>query len=257
MSPVFLNIIMFLLVTAAYLRVRPAPTLSVPNSPATALSYGATYVLALVATQFAAMAGFTSSLAAVFVVVLVAWSLLFGAALAAAEFVPSLSRSFADVFGYFFVAGRANSFLVDTLVRPMDSNAALDNASIDTAAADVYAADLVRRIYGNESLLINEITVASFAHYWDMMRPLRKQEFKDEAAAPTLAQREKLFDIVVARETAGKAAWLVYVGMLVVALVSVKTAGYFASTNSGSTNGSTNSSTNSASTNNSTTASTQ
>ena len=198
------------------------------------------------------MAGFTSSLAAVFVVVLVAWSLLFGAALAAAEFVPSLSRSFADVFGYFFVAGRANSFLVDTLVRPMDSNAALD-----TAAADVYAADLVRRIYGNESLLINEITVASFAHYWDMMRPLRKQEFKDEAAAPTLAQREKLFDIVVARETAGKAAWLVYVGMLVVALVSVKTAGYFASTNSGSTNGSTNSSTNSASTNNSTTASTQ
>ncbi len=41
-------------------------------------------------------------------------------------------------------------------------------------------------------------------------------EVKDEAAAPTLAQREKLFDIVVARETAGKAAWLVYVGMLVV-----------------------------------------
>ena len=147
--------------------VRPAPTLSAPVLPATALSYGATYVLALVATQFAAMAGFTSSLAAVFVVVLVAWSLLFGAALAAAEFVPSLSRSFADVFGYFFVAGRANSFLVDTLVRPMDSNAALDNA-----AADVYAADLVRRIYGNESLLINEITVASFAHYWDMMRQI-------------------------------------------------------------------------------------
>jgi hypothetical protein len=82
--------------------------------------------------------------------------------------------------------------------------------------------DLVLKIYGNMSILINQLTPSNFNYYWDnMLTPLFKDEYKVDK---TLAETKKtdLLKLVVQRDNIGEGMWYIYTGILICSLVQFK-----------------------------------
>jgi len=82
--------------------------------------------------------------------------------------------------------------------------------------------DLVLKIYGNMSILINQLTPSNFNYYWDnMLTPLFKNEYRVDK---TLAETKKtdLLKLVVQRDNIGEGMWYIYTGILICSLVQFK-----------------------------------
>ena len=82
--------------------------------------------------------------------------------------------------------------------------------------------DLVLKIYGNMSILINQLTPSNFNYYWDnMLTPLFKDTYKLD---PSLAETKKndLVKLVITRDNIGEGMWYIYTGILICSLVQFK-----------------------------------
>jgi hypothetical protein len=84
------------------------------------------------------------------------------------------------------------------------------------------AADAIVKICGNTSILINQIVPENFNDYWDILKPLMKDKYKDDTSKATIAKKTELFDIVVTRDNIGETMWYIYTGLLLTSIVQLK-----------------------------------
>ena len=146
------------------------------------------------------------------------WSLIFGVVIITIMIFPGFKSAFSDVIGYFYISSKANEVLNTLLV---DKNIRMDNLQPSEKDKMKDAADLVMKIYGNTSILINQIVPSNYIQMWDQMRILRKPEYQDDNNEKTKALKEQLFGLVVSRENVGEAMWYIYTGILIISLVKM------------------------------------
>ena len=84
------------------------------------------------------------------------------------------------------------------------------------------AADLIIKICGNSSILINQIVPSNFDTYWNILKPLMKEKYQDDASRQTNDIKNDLFEVVVTRDNVGEAMWYIYTGVLLTAIVQLK-----------------------------------
>jgi len=146
------------------------------------------------------------------------WSLIFGVVIITIMIFPGFKSAFSDVIGYLYISSKANEVLNTLLV---DKNIRMDNLQPSEKDKMKDAADLVMKIYGNTSILINQIVPSNYIQMWDQMRILRKPEYQDDNNEKTKALKEQLFGLVVTRENVGEAMWYIYTGILIISLVKM------------------------------------
>jgi hypothetical protein len=173
------------------------------------------------------------------------WLLIFGVIIIVLLVFPGFKSVFSDVIGYFYVSNQANKIITELLVnRDLKNILEEDDKApqlqppppppqqIQVAGADEVdnkekkkledAADAIVKICGNTSILINQIVPENFNDYWDILKPLMKEQYKDDTSKITIAKKTELFDIVVTRDNIGEAMWYIYTGLLLTSIVQLK-----------------------------------
>jgi hypothetical protein len=189
------------------------------------------------------------------------WTLIFGVLIIIITIYPGFKSAFSDVVGYFWVASSANKIITDLLVNPdlekfLNRNEDEEHAEFikrnasapgiddfnaepgiemtnfkpspsqkggDTTKEQMQeAADLIIKICGNSSILINQIVPSNFDTYWNILKPLMKEKYQDDASRQTKDIKNDLFEVVVTRDNVGEAMWYIYTGVLLTAIVQLK-----------------------------------
>lgn len=99
-----------------------------------------------------------------------------------------------------------------------------DNTAKSDAITDANANDLILKICGNSGILINQMLPSNFESYWNTLSSLFKDEYKNSENGNYLKQ--KLFNLVVARDNVGESMWFIYTGILVSAIVQFQIASF-------------------------------
>jgi hypothetical protein len=246
MAASYTNLFAFLLtIIVYYLVLKPALTLDIVRAPqllaeytAATYRYLAIFIGAVILVQFAVnvatisnMCGgaITQNVAYGGFITFIPWTLIFGVLVAVMIMYPAFRRIFADVFGYYYIASSANKILTELLINKevqqqidADTNPAItseDRVKMQSAA------DMIIKICGNPGVLINQLTPTNFMEYWGLLQPLMKSKYTGaEGAAAAGELQTRLFDLVVAKDNVGEAAWFIYTGVLIVSLVQMKIA---------------------------------
>jgi hypothetical protein len=237
-----LNIVTFLLTTLLYyLTIKPVITYDIlvdPEKHKKFISNGYTnlgiYVLLIIVSQYLVNVSIitttcggsvTENLGAAAFLTFIPWSLMFGVLIIVLTMYPGFKTAFSDVIGYFYVSSSANKVLTDLLVD-RDLQATMDKDTTSTPEqkkSQQDTADAIIKICGNTSILINQIVPDNFVEYWNILKPLMKQEFQNNS--PESQERKmELFELVVTRDNVGEAMWFIYTGILVTSLVQLKIA---------------------------------
>uniref|UniRef100_A0A6C0E5F7 Uncharacterized protein n=1 Tax=viral metagenome TaxID=1070528 RepID=A0A6C0E5F7_9ZZZZ len=174
--------------------------------------------LNVMAMYFKCGGDFVDSLTNATSLTILPWSLIFGVVIITIMMFPGFKSAFSDVIGYFYISSKSNEVLNTLLV---DKNIRMDNLQPSDKDKMRDAADLVMKIYGNTSILINQMVPSNFVQLWDQMRILRKPEYQDDNNSTTAGLKEKLFGLVVTRENVGEAMWYIYTGFLIISLVKM------------------------------------
>ena len=175
-------------------------------------------VLNVMSMYFKCGGDFADSLTTAFSLTILPWTLIFGVVIIALMVFPGFKSAFSDVIGYFYISSKANEVLNQLLI---DKNIRVETLNPADKDKMKDAADLVMKIYGNTSILINQMVPSNFKQIWDQMRILRKPEYQDDANPNTNLLKEQLFSLVVTRENVGEAMWYIYTGLLIVSLVKM------------------------------------
>jgi len=235
----YFNIITFLLTTVFYyLALKPTlkyNDLVNDNQYKTYLQknylYLGVYFLLILIIQFTVNASIittkcggnvTENLGASGLLTFVPWTLIFGVVIIVLVAYPGFKSSFSDVIGYFYVSGSANKILTELLVNTK-INDQMNKENMDPSSKKhlEQAADMIIKICGNTSILINQIVPSNFVEYWNLLRPLMKDEYKVDGSLAD-EKRNELFELVVTRDNVGEAMWYMYTGLLICSIVQLK-----------------------------------
>lgn len=148
------------------------------------------------------------------------WVIIFGAMLTVLIIFPGFKGAFSNVIGYYVVANSANKILSTLLGNPeVDADAANDagDAATDNAPKLASTADALRKLMGNTSIMINEITPSNFVKFWDMLIPIMKKEYQTPGAAVEL--KTQLLESVILRDNIGEVCWFIYTSVLLFIVV--------------------------------------
>jgi len=144
------------------------------------------------------------------------WILIFGILLAVLVMFPGFKGAFADVLGYYAVAGSANSLfselLISTDIKNMIQNVGEENAQKDKLTM---AAEAIMKICGNKSILINQINPDNFLGIWDTLKPL----MLPSALTNEMSLKQQLLDLVSLKENIGEGIWYIYTAILISSIV--------------------------------------
>ena len=139
------------------------------------------------------------------------WLFIFGVLMATLFIFPGFKTAFSDVIGYFIVAGKANDIFAELLVNT--------DANTPELAS---AAEAIVKICGNKSVLINKLNIENFGDLWNILNPLKKQEFQSSNGIdPDSVKKLKqaLLDVVVLKDNIGEALWYIYSAILISSIV--------------------------------------
>jgi hypothetical protein len=144
--------------------------------------------------------------------------ILFGAMLIILVLFPGLKSAFADVVGYFWIADEANNVLHDLLIDEEISKS-IDKSNLNpTAKQDIETtAQTIIKIFGNKSILINQIVPINFNKWWNLLQPLMRPSMVNETI-----KKNEFFNLVLMRDNIGEALWYIYTGVLISLLVQMK-----------------------------------
>jgi len=229
--PSFLNLLIFVIITAFYFFMKPTMTTTELSGDSAAFTkksrmYLGIYFLATIVFQFglniwtvnARCGGDNIGTAAVFT--FAPWTLIFGVMILVLMMYPSFKTAFSDVVGYFAVSGSANTLLNQILINKPIQDAidqGTNQGSLQDKKATENAADLIIKIMGNTSVLINQLTPTNFAEYWTLLKPLMKPNVFDNGEL-----KEQLFVLVQMRDKIGEFMWYLYTGVLLTSIVQMK-----------------------------------
>lgn len=203
---------LFMLITVIYIILDYTTMSKRTEDPKSKMKQGLTYALiycsALIVIELFVNLSLTSEVcgsaqwgSAVFATIF-PWGLIFGSVMLLLNMFPGWLVPFSNTFGYLIaVLGGVNGVVSEILLpRPHDSSKGANSA---TQAA-------LAHIYGNKSLMVNEITSSSFNSFWIGMKSLMKQN-----AFESVRLKDELYKLVVMKESAAKFLWYVLAGGLV------------------------------------------
>jgi hypothetical protein len=194
--------------------------------------YLAIYVLLVIVIQFIVNSyvitstcggNITDNMSAAGIFTFIPWTLIFGTVILVLSIYPGFKTAFSDVIGYFYVSSNANKVLTELLVdREIQSKIDGDKTlSLEKKEELQNAADAIIKIFGNTSILINQIVPNNFNRYWDILKPLMKEKYQINSPLSDDIKNQ-LFDLVVTRDNVGEAMWFIYTGILLTAIVQMK-----------------------------------
>jgi hypothetical protein len=142
------------------------------------------------------------------------WILIFGIMLAVLIIFPGFKGAFADVIGYYVVAGGANDIFGQILLGT-DLNEMIENTqNADEKKELTKAAEAIVKICGNKSILINQINPDNFLNIWETLKPLMTPGSFENTEI-----QQQLLDLVVLKDNIGEAFWYVYTAILISSIV--------------------------------------
>ena len=241
MTNSYLNIVTFLLTTLFYyIALKPALPYDIYNN-ATEYSkhisnnymYLSIYVLLVILIQFIVNSSIISSscggsisenMGAAGVLTFIPWILIFGILVVILNIYPGFKSAFSDVVGYYYVSSSANKILSELLINKEIENKIKEdpNMTSDKREALETAADTIIKIFGNKSILINQIVPNNFNEYWSILKPLMKDKYQIDNSEETKKIKNDLFEIVITRDNIGEAMWYIYTGLLLTSIVQLK-----------------------------------
>jgi hypothetical protein len=240
MTSSYLNIVTFLITTIFYyFSLKPMlkyDVISEQNKYKTFISnsymYLAIYLLSIIVIQFivntyvitsSCGGNITDNLEASGFLTFIPWTLIFGAVILILSIYPGFKSAFSDVIGYFYVSNSANKILSELLIdRDIQNQIEGDLTLTPEKQTNLQnAADSIIKIFGNSSILINQIVPSNFNRYWNILKPLMKDKYQINTPQ-TDSLKNELFDLVVSRDNVGEAMWFTYTGVLLTALVQMK-----------------------------------
>jgi hypothetical protein len=155
----------------------------------------------------------SSNITSAFLMTIFPWFFIFGAVIIVLFILPGFKAPFSNVIGYYLVSREANRILNELLVNS-DIDNAMKNSNLSKYQKEELqnTAETILKIFGNKSVLINEIIPDNFMNFWNLLLPLMKPEYQN--GAPELQQ--KLFDVVSYRDNVGELIWYIYTGILII-----------------------------------------
>jgi hypothetical protein len=127
---------------------------------------------------------------------------------------PGFKGAFADVIGYYVVAGGANDIFGKILLGT-DLNEMIEKAQTKEQKDDLTkAAEAIVKICGNKSILINQINPDNFLNIWETLKPLMTP-----GSFENIEIQQQLLDLVVLKDNIGEALWYVYTAILISSIV--------------------------------------
>lgn len=232
----FISIIIFIIITILYyVAIKPKLTTEILANTDLYTGYAMTlyatlfaYFLAVILSQFGLNiytlittcgGSVLNNVISATYITLVPWIFMFGALIGVLIIFPGFKSAFSNVIGYFVVSNKANQILTE-LLKNMEVNKAIDGDpnAVDNKAAYESAADAIIKLFGNTSILINQIVPENFEEYWEMLTPLMKE------GANNLEMKQKLLDTVVLRDNVGEAFWFVYAAILIISITQYQIA---------------------------------
>lgn len=236
----YLNIVTFLLSTLFYyMALKPSLTYETNSSPEKLKDYTsnnylylAIYFVGVMVIQFMINTSVITNkcggsvaenIGASAALTFLPWSLIFGVIIIILLAYPGFKSAFADVVGYFYVAGKANELLTELLIdKNIQKTINEDvNATQEQKQSMQEAADAIIKICGNASILINQIVPTNFDNYWSILTPLMKTKYQT-LTPETMEKKNELFDVVVTRDNIGEAMWYIYTGILLTSIVQLR-----------------------------------
>ena len=140
------------------------------------------------------------------------WIFLFGVMLIVLEAFPFFKNVFSDIVGYFIVSDSANKVLTELLIQP-NIQEKIDQIP-DHKKEYQATANAIIKLFGNMSILINQIVTTNFLQYWTLLTPLMKEQYKNDKV-----MQQKLLNIVTTRENVGEGFWYGYTAILLISIV--------------------------------------
>ena len=243
MANSYLNIVTFLLTTLFYyLALKPALPYATYADKEQYMGYKqnnymflAIYVLLVILIQFMVNSSIlattcggnlTENMGAAGLLTFIPWILIFGVLVLVLSMYPGFKSAFSDVVGYYYVSSSASKLLTELLLnQDVEASAAQDpTMTPEKKRALEAAADAIIKICGNTSILINQIVPSNFDQYWDILKPLMKEQYRVSTDPNTIEKRNSLFELVVTRDNIGEAMWYIYTGLLLTSIVQLKIA---------------------------------
>ena len=83
------------------------------------------------------------------------------------------------------------------------------------------SADALLKIFGNSSILINEISPKGFDTSWELLRPLMKDRYKQDTDEIKKI-RDDFFKLVATRDNVGETFWYIYTGLFITSWVKLQ-----------------------------------
>ena len=224
-----ISIVFFLIVTTVLLILKivllPSGSLNEfeTGNPTSTIVY-IIYIFLLFAGNYMINISITSQLCSgtpqwgtTFIVTFLPWILIFGIINIVLIIFPGWLIPFSNTFGYFVVGFFGLKQLFDSKIISRD--AANRNVSSETINRDIDVARALQKIYGNESLLINEIPrdgsseqerVTSFNSFFKTMIQLKifKSDNNEDA-------KVKLYRLLKIKDFVAEYVWYILAGLLV------------------------------------------
>ena len=146
------------------------------------------------------------------------WVFIFGILIVVLFMFPGIKSAFSDVVGYFAISGKANeilsSILLDTEVKEAIANS---QGSIEEKTKMTKSAEAIMKLFGNKSIMINQMNPENFLSVWDILKPL----MINGGDIPGIEEKQKqLLDLTVIRDNIGEALWYIYSAILISSVVS-------------------------------------
>jgi hypothetical protein len=233
----FFNLFGFILVTLIYYYfLKPKLTLDILSNAGLQANYTRSgyfmvciYFLLILLTQFGINSGViinkcggsvSQNLGVAGLMTFLPWVLIFGVIILILIIYPGFKSAFSDVVGYFYVSNKAKTLFNDLLVD-INSVNKIESSSAELeqkGGADIQeVSDLILKLYGNMSIIINQIVPSNFLQYMGLLKPLMKPKYESDPAL-LLAKEEELLKIVSTRDNIGEAFWYTYTGILIISI---------------------------------------
>lgn len=233
----YINIIVFIVITIFYyIALKPSITYNILSSDTmlpqyykNSLLYLAVYMLLAILTQFVLNAytitnkcggSIPQNMGVAGLMTLIPWVFIFGGMIVILIAFPGFKSAFSDVIGYYFVANAASKLLDELLVnaqvyKEIETASGGNTEKLEALQA---TASLVTKLTGNMSLLINKIVPSNFVQFWDLLKPLMKEQYKDGGDGVN-SMRENLLKLASVRDNIGEAMWYIYTGIILISIV--------------------------------------
>jgi len=242
MSNSYLNVILFLLTTLLYYySLKPILNIDILLDPVKYKNYTtnnyvylAIYLLAVIIVQFLVNISIISSICGgklslnigtAFGYTFIPWVLLFGVIVLVLSIYPSFKSVFSDVIGYYYISSSANKLLTELLINKEINNKIKTDPNLINEESQKNmqsTADAIIKIFGDNSILINQILPTNFTDYWSILTPLMKPKYKNPTDPETIKLKNNLLELVVTKDNIGESMWYIYTGVLLCMYVQLK-----------------------------------